>query len=41
LIARLIDVFGRIEAKDVELDREQLIDRVVREQVAGEKTGAK
>jgi hypothetical protein len=40
LIARLIDVFGRIEAKDVELDREQLIDRVVREQVGGEKTGA-
>jgi hypothetical protein len=41
LIARLIDVFGRIEAKDLELDRERVIDRVVREQVGGEKTGAK
>ncbi|HEX6435966.1 MAG TPA: glucosidase, partial [Candidatus Binatia bacterium] len=41
LIARLIDIFGRIEAKDVELDREQLIDRVVREQVGGEKRDGK
>jgi hypothetical protein len=39
LIARLLDLFGRIEAKDVELDREQILARLVREQVGGEKTG--
>jgi hypothetical protein len=39
LIARLLDVFGRIEAKDRELDPEQVIARIMREQVGGEKTG--
>jgi hypothetical protein len=39
LIARLLDVFGRIEAKDLELSRDQVLDRIVREQVGGEKTG--
>jgi hypothetical protein len=39
LIARLLDLFGRIEAKDVQLEREQIITRLVREQVGGEKTG--
>ena len=38
LVARLLDLFGRIEAKDLELDREQVIYRMIREQVAGEKT---
>jgi hypothetical protein len=37
LIARLLDLFGRIEAKDLELDRDEIIARHVREQVAGEK----
>ena len=41
LIARLLDLFGRIEAKDLELDREQIVARLVREQVGGEKTGGK
>jgi hypothetical protein len=36
VIAVLLDLFGRIEAKDLELDREQLVDRLVREQVDGE-----
>jgi len=39
LIALLLDVFGRIEAKDLELDPEQVIARMMREQVGGEKTG--
>ena len=38
LIARLLDLFGRIEAKDLELDRDQALARLVREQVGGEKT---
>jgi hypothetical protein len=38
LVARLLDLFGRIEAKDLELDREQVIYRMIREQVGGEKT---
>jgi hypothetical protein len=38
LVARLLDLFGRIEAKDLELDREQVISRMIREQVGGEKT---
>jgi hypothetical protein len=38
LIARLLDVFGRIEAKDLELEHNQVISRVIREQVGGEKT---
>ena len=39
LIALLLDVFGRIEAKDLELDPEQVIARMMREQVGGEMTG--
>jgi hypothetical protein len=39
LIARLLDVFGRIEARDLELEREQIVARLTREQVSGEKTG--
>jgi hypothetical protein len=39
LIARLLDLFGRVEAKDVQLEREQIITRLVREQVGGERTG--
>jgi hypothetical protein len=39
LIARLLDLFGRIEAKDLELEREEILDRLVREQVGGEKIG--
>jgi hypothetical protein len=38
LVARLLDLFGRIEAKDLELEREQVIYRMIREQVGGEKT---
>jgi len=39
LIARLLDLFGRLEAKDLELNPEQILDRMVREQVSGEQTG--
>jgi Mannosylglycerate hydrolase MGH1-like glycoside hydrolase domain len=39
LVARLLDLFGRIEAKDLELDREQVIYRMIREQVGGEGPG--
>ena len=38
MIARLLDLFGRIEAKDLELDREQVAARLVGEEVSGEKT---
>jgi hypothetical protein len=37
LVARLLDLFGRIEAKDLELDRDQVISRMIREQVGGER----
>jgi hypothetical protein len=36
LIARLLDVFGRLEAKDLELEREELVARIVHEQVSGQ-----
>jgi hypothetical protein len=36
VIARLLDLFGRTEAKDVELERDQVVARLVREQVSGE-----
>jgi hypothetical protein len=39
LIARLLDTFGRIDAKDLELDLGRLSAQLVREQVGGEKTG--
>ena len=38
LVARLLDLFGRIDAKDLELEREQVVSRLIREQVGGEKT---
>jgi hypothetical protein len=41
LIARLLDLFGRIETKDVELDRAQILTRIVKGQVGGEKTSGK
>jgi hypothetical protein len=41
LIARLLDLFGRMEAKDLELEGGQVLDRLVREQVGGEKTAGK
>ena len=39
LIARLLDLFGRIDAKDLELDRDQTLARLVREQMGGATTG--
>jgi Glycosyl hydrolase family 63 C-terminal domain len=36
-IARLLDLFGRIDAKDIELEREEIAERLVREQVGGER----
>jgi len=35
LSAALLDLFARLEAKDVEIEREQVADRLVREQVGG------
>jgi hypothetical protein len=35
LIAPLLDVFGRLEAQDLALDRDQIAARLVREQVGG------
>ena len=37
LIARLLDLFGRVETKDLELEIAQVSARLVREQVGGEK----
>jgi hypothetical protein len=36
LVAVLLDLFGRLDAKDLELGREQISARLVREQVGGE-----
>jgi hypothetical protein len=33
-----LDLFGRLDARDLELERGQLEDRLVREQVGGQKT---
>ncbi len=41
LVARLLDLFGRVDAKDLEKELGQVSDRLVREQVGGEKTGGK
>src|SRR5947199_1649762 len=38
-IARLLDLFGRVSAKDLEMEIEQVADRLVKEQVGGEKMG--
>src|SRR4029079_12050230 len=40
LVAGLLDLFGRIDAKDLELEIGQISERRVREQVGGEKTKA-
>jgi hypothetical protein len=37
LVARLLDLFGRLDTKDLELGLAQVSDRVMREQVRGEK----
>ena len=37
LIARMLDTFGRVDAKDLELELGQLSSRLVIEQVAGER----
>ena len=39
LIARLLDLFGRIDARALELDPEQVLSQLVRGQVGGDKTG--
>jgi hypothetical protein len=36
LVAPLLDIFGRLDAKDLELGREHISARLVREQVGGE-----
>ena len=40
LVASLLDLFGRIDARDVELDLAQIADRVMTEQVRGARTGS-
>ena len=37
-VARLLDLFGRVEAKDLELEIEQVSDRLMQEQVHGQPT---
>ena len=37
LVARLLDLFGRVDTKDLELDLVQVSARLMREQVVGEK----
>ena len=37
-VARLLDLFGRIESKDVELELAQVAERLMQEQVHGEQT---
>jgi hypothetical protein len=36
LVARLLDLFGRVDTKDLEMELAQVSDRVMREQVGGE-----
>jgi hypothetical protein len=38
VIARLLDLFGRVDAKDLEMELGQVSARLMREQVSGEKT---
>ena len=40
-VAVLLDLFGRVDAKDLEMELEQVSSRLVREQVGGEKTGGR
>ena len=37
LVARLLDLFGRVETKDLEMELGKVSDRLLREQVGGEK----
>ena len=39
-VARLIDLFGRVEAQDMELDVAKVAERLVKEQVGGQLTTA-
>jgi len=39
LSAALLDLFARLEAKDIEKERQQVTDRLVREQVGGRQAG--
>jgi hypothetical protein len=41
LVARLLDLFGRVDTKDLEMEIGQVSARLVREQVGGEKTAGK
>ena len=38
-VAVLLDLFGRVDAKDLEMELGRVADRTIREQVGGEKTG--
>jgi hypothetical protein len=38
-VAVLLDLFGRIETRDLELENERVLARTVTEQVGGEKMG--
>ena len=38
LVARLFDLFGRVDANDLELEIGQVSDRLVKEEVSGELT---
>ena len=37
-VARMLDLFGRVEAKDLELEIAQVSDRLMQEQVHGQPT---
>jgi hypothetical protein len=41
LVARLLDLFGRVDTKDLEMEIGQVSARLVREQVGGEETAGK
>lgn len=41
LVARLLDLFGRVDAKDLEMELGQVSARLVREQVGGKRTGGR
>jgi hypothetical protein len=41
VIARLLDLFGRVDTKDLELELAQVSARLVKEQVGGEQQGRK
>ena len=37
-VARLLDLFGRVEAQDMELEYGEVAERLVQEQVGGQQT---